>query len=94
MKFEEYLQGEPLWQRGVDLVRSTGNTGIAHLQRNLVIGYNRAAHMLEMMERQSILGPMQATGRREVLSAPGAERAFVGPYLTSGEAIRAAGGES
>jgi S-DNA-T family DNA segregation ATPase FtsK/SpoIIIE len=37
------------------------------LQRRLRIGYNRAARLIEQMERAGLVSPMQANGNREVL---------------------------
>jgi S-DNA-T family DNA segregation ATPase FtsK/SpoIIIE len=40
------------------------------VQRRLRIGYNRAARLIEQMEEQGIVGPLQANGSREVLAPP------------------------
>ncbi|ACK78941.1 hypothetical protein AFE_1130 [Acidithiobacillus ferrooxidans ATCC 23270] len=41
------------------------------MQRQLNVGYNRAARMLEEMERVGVVGPMQGDGNREVYVAEG-----------------------
>jgi S-DNA-T family DNA segregation ATPase FtsK/SpoIIIE len=69
MEFEEYLRDEPLWEKGVDVVLRTRKATVSHLQRHLMIGYNRAARMIEMMEIRGILGPMRADGSRQILSS-------------------------
>jgi len=41
---------------------------ISLVQRNLRIGYNRAARLVEQMEKAGIVTPMQSNGNREVLA--------------------------
>jgi S-DNA-T family DNA segregation ATPase FtsK/SpoIIIE len=40
------------------------------VQRRLRIGYNRAARLIEEMEKAGVVGPMQSNGNREVLAPP------------------------
>ncbi len=40
---------------------------ISLVQRHLRIGYNRAARLLEQMERAGLVSPMQANGNRDIL---------------------------
>jgi S-DNA-T family DNA segregation ATPase FtsK/SpoIIIE len=40
------------------------------VQRRLRIGYNRAARLIEEMEKSGVVGPMQSNGNREVLAPP------------------------
>ena len=42
-------------------------------QRQLQIGYNRAARLMEQMEEQGVVGPANQVGRREILEREGAE---------------------
>ncbi|CAO0821095.1 DNA translocase FtsK [Desulfarculales bacterium] len=51
----------------VGLVRQTGQASISGLQRRLRVGYNRAARMIEQMEREGIVGPSDGSRPREVL---------------------------
>ena len=51
----------------VALVTRTGQASISMVQRNLRIGYNRAARIIEMMEREGIVGPSDGAKPREVL---------------------------
>ncbi|MFH1035012.1 MAG: DNA translocase FtsK 4TM domain-containing protein [Pseudomonadota bacterium] len=51
----------------VALVKQTGQASISGLQRRLRVGYNRAARMIEQMERDGIVGPSDGSRPREVL---------------------------
>lgn len=58
---------DPLFQDGVDFVRESKRASISAVQRKLKIGYNRAARMIEEMERQGIVTPMASDGSRSVI---------------------------
>jgi DNA segregation ATPase FtsK/SpoIIIE, S-DNA-T family len=60
---------DPLYDRSVALVAQAGYCSISHIQRNLGIGYNKAAKLVERMEKEGVVGPpsAKAGGRREVL---------------------------
>jgi S-DNA-T family DNA segregation ATPase FtsK/SpoIIIE len=51
----------------VALVTQTRQASISMLQRRLRVGYNRAARMIEMMEKEGIVGPADGMKPREVL---------------------------
>jgi len=55
------------YDEAVALVTRTGQASISMLQRRLRVGYNRAARMIEMMEKESIVGPADGIKPREVL---------------------------
>ncbi len=55
-----------LYARAVGIVRSEHKASASHLQRRLGIGYNRAADLIERMEREGIIGAPGRHGRREV----------------------------
>jgi S-DNA-T family DNA segregation ATPase FtsK/SpoIIIE len=42
----------------------------SYIQRRLQIGYNRAASLMERMEREGIVGPANHAGKREILVEP------------------------
>jgi S-DNA-T family DNA segregation ATPase FtsK/SpoIIIE len=55
------------YEAAVSLVLETRQASISMLQRRLRVGYNRAARMIEMMERQGLVSPTDGTRPREVL---------------------------
>ena len=50
------------------LVCETGQASISMVQRRLRVGYNRAARMIEIMEKEGIVGPSDGSKPREVLA--------------------------
>ncbi|MDQ3259167.1 MAG: DNA translocase FtsK 4TM domain-containing protein [Pseudomonadota bacterium] len=64
---------DPLYDQAVEVVLKSRRASISLVQRHLRIGYNRAARLIEDMERAGMVSPMQSNGNREIL-APGAER--------------------
>jgi len=58
---------DELYQQAVDLVVSTRQASISLIQRRLRIGFNRAARMIERMEREGIVSPLEGNRAREVL---------------------------
>ncbi|SCZ59152.1 DNA translocase FtsK [Thiohalomonas denitrificans] len=63
-------EADPLYDEAVQIVAETRRASISGVQRRLKIGYNRAARMVEDMERAGIVGPLQSNGSREVLAPP------------------------
>lgn len=57
---------DPLYDQAVEFVIQTRKASISAIQRRLKIGYNRAARMVEEMERTGIIGPLDG-GYRDVL---------------------------
>jgi S-DNA-T family DNA segregation ATPase FtsK/SpoIIIE len=55
------------YERAVDLVQMNGQASTSFLQRRLRVGYNRAARMIEMMEKDGIVGPPDGSKPRKVL---------------------------
>jgi DNA segregation ATPase FtsK/SpoIIIE, S-DNA-T family len=53
----------------VYIVTTTRNASISWVQRQLRIGYNRAARIVEEMEKQGVVSPPDHTNKREVLIA-------------------------
>ncbi len=65
---------DPLYDEAVQIVTETRRASISGVQRRLKIGYNRAARLVEEMERTGIVSPAQSNGNREVLAPPPPER--------------------
>ncbi len=62
------VEADPLYDQAVDIVVKSRRASISLVQRNLRIGYNRAARLVEQMEKAGIVTPMQSNGNREVLA--------------------------
>jgi S-DNA-T family DNA segregation ATPase FtsK/SpoIIIE len=62
---------DDMYDKAVYIVTTTRNASISWVQRQLRIGYNRAARIVEEMEKQGVVSPPDHTNKREVL-APGA----------------------
>jgi S-DNA-T family DNA segregation ATPase FtsK/SpoIIIE len=71
-EFEAGAEADPLYDQAVAYVLNSRRASISSVQRQLRIGYNRAARMIEDMERAGLVSAMQSNGNRDVL-APGGE---------------------
>jgi len=60
---------DAMYDKAVQVVCSTRNASISWVQRQLRIGYNRAARLVEEMEKQGVVSPPDHTNKREVLVA-------------------------
>jgi len=56
-----------LFDQAVDVVSREGKASTSFIQRHLSIGYNRAAKLIEQMEKEGIVSPANHVGKREVL---------------------------
>jgi S-DNA-T family DNA segregation ATPase FtsK/SpoIIIE len=61
---------DPLYQDAVRVVLEQGKASTSTLQRRLRLGYGRAARILDMMQREGIIGPPDGSRPREVLKRP------------------------
>ena len=61
-------ESDPLYDQAVEIVLKTRRASISLVQRHLRIGYNRAARLIEQMERAGMVSPMQSNGNRDVLA--------------------------
>jgi S-DNA-T family DNA segregation ATPase FtsK/SpoIIIE len=59
---------DPLYDEAVAIVLKTRKASISYVQRHLRIGYNRAARIIENMEKAGIVSPMQSNGNREIVA--------------------------
>jgi S-DNA-T family DNA segregation ATPase FtsK/SpoIIIE len=65
--FNEDEEQDEKYKEAVEIVLQTGQASISLIQRRLKIGFNRAARMIEMMEKEGIVGPQEGGKPREVL---------------------------
>jgi S-DNA-T family DNA segregation ATPase FtsK/SpoIIIE len=61
-------ESDPLYDEAVAIVMKSRRASISSVQRHLRIGYNRAARLIEEMERAGLVSAMQSNGNREVLA--------------------------
>jgi len=61
---------DPLYRDAVRVVLEMGKASTSTLQRRLRLGYGRAARILDMMQREGIIGPPDGSKPREVLKTP------------------------
>lgn len=67
---DDFVQEEledPLMEKAIQIVQTSRKASASYLQRRLKIGYNRAARMVEEMERVGIVGPQNGSKPREIL---------------------------
>ncbi|WP_321791938.1 DNA translocase FtsK [Caballeronia sp. J97] len=64
-------EADPLYDEAVAFVVRSRRASISSVQRQLRIGYNRAARLVEQMEAAGLVSPMGNNGNREVLAPPG-----------------------
>ena len=79
-----------LYDQAVAVVLRDKKASTCYIQRRLQIGYNRAASLMERMEKEGIVGPANHAGKREILvegdrveirlAAGGAGEAAKSPY--------------
>jgi S-DNA-T family DNA segregation ATPase FtsK/SpoIIIE len=67
---ESSQEDDDLFDDAVRLVFEFGKASTSLLQRRLRIGYGRAAHLIDMMERDGLVGPADGSKPREILKAP------------------------
>jgi DNA segregation ATPase FtsK/SpoIIIE, S-DNA-T family len=67
----ESSDDDPMFDDAVRLVFEFGKASTSLLQRRLRIGYGRAAHLIDMMERDGLVGVADGPRPRELLKAPG-----------------------
>jgi S-DNA-T family DNA segregation ATPase FtsK/SpoIIIE len=74
--FDKGEFGEPsgdVYDQAVAVVLRDKKASTSYIQRRLQIGYNRAASLMERMEKEGIVGPANHAGKREILVEAGDE---------------------
>lgn len=61
---------DPLYDEALRFITETRRASVSGVQRKFKIGYNRAARLVEEMERSGVVSAVQANGMREVLAPP------------------------
>lgn len=64
---DENKAGEPLYHQAIEIIRREGKVSTSFIQRHLQIGYNRAARIIEQMEKEGIVSSANHVGKREIL---------------------------
>jgi S-DNA-T family DNA segregation ATPase FtsK/SpoIIIE len=59
--------GDELYDKAVDIVLRERKASTSFIQRHLQIGYNRAARLMEQMEKEGVVGAPNHVGKREIL---------------------------
>ena len=58
---------DELYNKALEIIKLEQKASTSFLQRKLQIGYNRAARIMEMMEKEGIVGQANHVGKREIL---------------------------
>jgi S-DNA-T family DNA segregation ATPase FtsK/SpoIIIE len=56
-----------LYDKAVAIVLRDKKASTSYIQRRMAIGYNRAASLIERMEKEGLVGPANHAGKREIL---------------------------
>ncbi|MFW8607384.1 DNA translocase FtsK [Rhizobium beringeri] len=64
-------EGNELYEQAVKVVMRDKKCSTSYIQRRLGIGYNRAASLVERMEKEGLVGPANHVGKREIVSGRG-----------------------
>jgi S-DNA-T family DNA segregation ATPase FtsK/SpoIIIE len=65
--------GDELFDRAVEIIARDRKASTSYLQRRLSIGYNRAATLMERLEKEGVISMANAAGKREILIGAGGE---------------------
>jgi S-DNA-T family DNA segregation ATPase FtsK/SpoIIIE len=63
------------YDRAVNIVLRDRKVSVIYIQRRLSVGYNKAASLVERMEKEGVVGPPSHSGKREILAGNGVDRA-------------------
>ena len=58
---------DELYDKALEIIKLEKRASTSFLQRKLQIGYNRAARIMEMMEKEGVVGQANHVGKREIL---------------------------
>ena len=60
-------EDEVLITKSIDLIRSTNKASTSFLQRNFQVGYNKAARIMEALEKRGVVSAPNHAGKRDIL---------------------------
>ena len=63
-----------MYDRAVNIVLKDRKCSTSYIQRRLSVGYNKAASLVERMEREGVVGAPNHSGKREILAGGGVDR--------------------
>jgi S-DNA-T family DNA segregation ATPase FtsK/SpoIIIE len=69
-----------LYDRAVAIVLRDRKCSTSYIQRRLSVGYNKAASLVERMEREGVVGAANHAGKREILVGGGIDRGAFEPH--------------
>jgi DNA segregation ATPase FtsK/SpoIIIE, S-DNA-T family len=69
-------EGADLYQQAVQVVTRDRKASTSYIQRRLQIGYNRAASLMERMEKEGVVGQPNHAGKREILVEAGGDEPY------------------
>ncbi len=64
---DEPSSGDELYDKAVHIVLTDKKASTSYVQRRLAIGYNKAASLIERMEKEGVISPANHSGKREIL---------------------------
>ncbi len=64
---DDEIELDDMFEEALNIIKEGGNPTISYIQRRLKIGYNRAARIVEQMEKKGILSKPDDRGKREIL---------------------------
>ena len=73
---DEKSSGDELYDKAVAVVARDRKASTSYIQRQLQIGYNRAANIIEKMEREGVVSAANRVGKREILVEDQSEDSF------------------
>ena len=65
------------YDRAVNIVLRDRRVSTSYIQRRLSVGYNKAASLIERMEKEGVIGAPNHSGKREILAGDGVDKAPV-----------------
>ena len=64
-------EDDPVYDQAIELVARMEEVSVSKLQREMRLGYNKAAKIIERMEREGLVGPANGVKPRQVLMRAG-----------------------